>query len=264
MSTEHNPEDYVLVHRSKAKISRARKIVIGFMALGAVTAMASAGTFASFSATTTNDASFKTGRLVLSNTKQSGTSCFSSGTGVNGAEGDSVLDDNETTCDALFANNLKPGTTATAGVQLTNGSTGDYTGVLSLYSNSTCTNEKNDTGENAGSADLCGAVELYIQEVDSTYATPTSSCVFPFSAGSACNTSFTAGSDFISDFMSASGTFATRDTVAASLATGASKYFLVALKLGSAGGFSSTGVGLDNKYMNKKANLLLTWHLTEA
>jgi hypothetical protein len=64
--------------------------------------------------------------------------------------------------------------------------------------------------------------------------------------------------------MSASGTFATRDTVAASLATGASKYFLVALKLGSAGGFSSTGVGLDNKYMNKKANLLLTWHLTEA
>lgn len=255
--------DYVLVHKSKAKISRARKAVIGMMAIGAVAAIAGAGTFASFSATTTNDASFKTGRLVLSNTKQSGTACFSSGTGANNAEGDANLDENETTCDALFATNLKPGTTATAGVTLTNGSTGDYTGVLSIYSLSTCTNEKNDTNENAGSANLCDAAELYIQEyTDATFATPTGNCVWP-TMGTACDFS-PSGTDEFSDFLADNGTFATRQQLAATLATGSSKHYLVAVRLNSAGGFSATGIGLDNKYQNKKANLHLTWHLTEA
>ncbi|MCU1377235.1 MAG: putative phage protein [Acidimicrobiales bacterium] len=136
--TEQNPEDYVLVHKSKAKISRARKMVIGVMAIGAVAALANSGTFASFSASTTNDATFKTGTLILSNGVNAGTACFSS-KASNGGANDLDLDANDTSCDALFGANLVPGATPyTAIVTVRN--EGTSAGDLKVYAPAACQN----------------------------------------------------------------------------------------------------------------------------
>jgi predicted ribosomally synthesized peptide with SipW-like signal peptide len=137
--TEQNPEDYVLVHKRKAKISRARKMIIGVMAVGTVAALTGAGTFASFSASTTNDATFKTGTIVLTNKVASGNTCWSSKVdNSNAPANDPTLDVNDTTCDALFAANLLPGTSYTAVVQVRN--EGTTNGILKMFAPTPCTN----------------------------------------------------------------------------------------------------------------------------
>src|SRR5438094_267701 len=124
--------DYVLVPRRKLKLTRMRTMVVGFMAVAAVAAVAGAGTFASFSASTNNDASFNTGRIVLKNTKTSGTACFSDSSSASGAEDAANLDTNDNTnCDALFTSNLKPGDTATSTLTIEN--KGDFAGSLYLF-----------------------------------------------------------------------------------------------------------------------------------
>jgi predicted ribosomally synthesized peptide with SipW-like signal peptide len=258
--TDENLGDYVLVHRTKAKISRARKMVIGMMAVGAVAALTGAGTFASFSASTTNDASFKTGRLILSDKINTDAACFSTGTNKDAAiNTDANTDENDTDCEAFFANNLKPGDTATVQLTLKNESTSDYTGALSVFADSVCTNELNNPGI-GGSNSLCDGVHMAIQQYDATFTTP-GTCFFPASA--VCD--LDEANDRISNFTTSHNDFATeRLALGANLAAGDSRYLVISMKLGSAGGFSSTGIGLDNVYMNKKANLKLRFHLADA
>jgi predicted ribosomally synthesized peptide with SipW-like signal peptide len=147
VSTETPNEDYVLVHKSKLGISRARKFIMGTMAVGAVAAIAGAGTFASFSASTTNDASFKTGTLILSDQVGSGNTCFSSKVdNTNSPSNDADLDTNDTTCDALFSANLLPNAQTpsvgsniyTALVKVRN--EGTTSGTLYAFAPSVCAN----------------------------------------------------------------------------------------------------------------------------
>jgi predicted ribosomally synthesized peptide with SipW-like signal peptide len=133
MSTETPNEDYVLVHKSKVRISRARKFIMGTMAVGAVAAIAGAGTFASFSASTDNDATFQTATVILTNKTNTGANtCWSSNQdNASSPSLDADLDANGTTCDNLLSANLVPGTTYTTYLKLSN--QGNQTGTLKLF-----------------------------------------------------------------------------------------------------------------------------------
>jgi predicted ribosomally synthesized peptide with SipW-like signal peptide len=149
MSTETPNEDYVLVHKSKVRISRARKFVMGTMAIGAVAAITGAGTFASFSASTDNDATFQTATVILTNKTSTGNVCWSSNDDNTTPALDTNLDANGTTCDSLLTANLVPGTAYTTYLKLSN--EGNATGDLKLFDNaggcSGSINDNNGTNE---------------------------------------------------------------------------------------------------------------------
>jgi predicted ribosomally synthesized peptide with SipW-like signal peptide len=281
VTTEHDQGDYVLVHKSKAKISRARKMIIGVMAIGAVAAMTGAGTFASFNASTTNDATFKTGRIILSNAVNGGQTCFSSGTAAGQTStSDAVLDENTTTCDLFFTGPIRPGDVATANVDLVNSST--YTNA-NLYarqpsSSSTCvTSSINDaTFDAIGSGNLCGAVRIAIQEFsDAGFTTPLSSCAYPYNSAAACDVvngvagvKQTAMSSFPAGFASlpganVPGTPNSNGNLGAFAASVTARHYQVQYYLPS-NGFTATGFAADNQYQNLKAALTIKWLIQDA
>jgi predicted ribosomally synthesized peptide with SipW-like signal peptide len=242
--------------------SSVRKWVVTALVVGAAATIAGAGTFASFSASTSNNGNvFSTGRIELSNTKQAGTTCVSGHTGPGGAA-QASLDTNDNTCDSLINLTLaKPGGAAQEGrVALAN--TGDYNGLLQLFvPGAGCTNAT--VASPAGSGNLCNKLEVYIQETNSTYTTPVASCVFPFNAGAACNTSFSAASDSLADLASSATPAAPKPTTPITINTGVTKYFVVKVSFPSAG-FDVNGNGADNAFQNRSAAFGLTWRLQEA
>jgi predicted ribosomally synthesized peptide with SipW-like signal peptide len=267
MSSGRNLErsdEMVLVPARTLRMSRIRKAIVGVSLLGTVGVLAGTGTFASFSASTTNSGNvFSTGKLELSNTKQSGTACLSGYSGPGTGSPQSNLDSNgNSSCDTLFNLTLNsPGDTATANLAIAN--TGNYDGKLQFWLANGCQNQTVATP--AGSSNLCGKLEVYIQEMtSSSYATPTSSCVFP-AAGSACNTSWSASSDSLTDLATAATASSPFPGTALDLPkTGATtRYFQIKLNFGDVG-FDANGNGLDNAYQNRRAAFDLVWRLQEA
>jgi predicted ribosomally synthesized peptide with SipW-like signal peptide len=274
---EHNSGDYVLVHKNKAKISRARKFIIGTMMVGAVAAIAGAGTFASFSASTTNEASFSTARMAISNNTTCVTPAGVAASGVASAD----VDTNNTVCDALFPNPLKPGEGATKNVAIKN--VGDVAGDLYLYATALCTKTVNLATYDMGTAtNLCSRVVMSVEDTD------TNTCLYPAGAGACAelgqNTPTT--QSFL-DF-STNKQFANKITVKSNLATTTTQnvavrvYWLktvgttacsLVIPGGSAtddvpagtpngdGFVDATGQGCDNPYMNQKANLNFRWQI---
>lgn len=287
MNTEHNPEDYVLVHKTKAKLSRARKMVIGVMAVGAVSALAGAGTFASFSASTTNDGVFRTGRLVLSNSVDNGNVCFSSGTAANNvATGDATLDENDTNCSTLFSNDLRPGQAATANVAVSNDSNSSYVnGALFFFgtdedgdADGICDSTANDSTFEAspgtpetGSGNICEAIEITVQELVS--GNPTNRCIFPENDAAACpdiaskaaNAALTASAALTNLDLNFSGaTVSNTDPlyVGPLQRGGTDRVFRINVRMKD-NGFTSTGLGQDNVYQNLKPDVKLRWLLQD-
>jgi hypothetical protein len=221
-------------------MTKTRKILLGLLLLGVTGTAIGAGTFASFSASTTNQTStFATGTLVLTNKVASGSVCSSATGGVdtNANAG----------CDVIFSGltNLKPGSTpATADLTIANG--GTLTPSALQYALTGCTPDDASGTSVHGSGDPCTAVEVYIQEYDSGFAAPTNSCVFPANGSTPCNTSFSAASDALSN-LSTSAT-----TITGGLAT--SRYFRIGVQLGSSAGNSMQG---------RKADFSFTWSIVQ-
>jgi hypothetical protein len=262
MSSNHTPnqDGYVLVPVRKMKMSRLRKGLVGVVALGAAAAI-SAGTFASFSATTTNANNvFSTGQIELGNTKQSGTQCLSGYTGPGTGSPQADLDDNDNaTCDSLISLTLrKPGDTANGRVSLAN--TGDYNGLLKFWLNG-CTDGTVATP--AGSGELCDKLEVYVQEYNAAFDTPTATCVFPESAVAACNSSWSASDDSIDDLAAFATSAAPAPTAGIALNTSVTKHYQVSVRFAN-GGFDGNGNGVDNLYQNRSINFAMTWRLQEA
>src|SRR3954447_20209888 len=94
-------------------MSKLRKILFAVAAFGGVATAVGAGTFASFTASTSNAAStFQTGTLVLSNQKASATACLSTGGSTTDTNANAA-------CDQPFAVTLaKPGDTANVDITL--------------------------------------------------------------------------------------------------------------------------------------------------
>ena len=277
-----NPEapqgDYVLVPAKKAKISRARKGIIGMMVMGAVVALGGAGSFASFTAETTNDATFSTARLVLSSSTGSGT-CFSAGQpGDTATQNAANTDTNRNTgCDALFPNFVEPGNTSTAGLELSNENS-TIAGALAVYTDGGCVDAILE-GPNAGSDTLCDDIQFKIQRADATY-TPQgagdASCVYPTNC-------VTVGAGTLAGFAAGATGFAAADTVVASFGdsdnTEEVQHVLITMALphgadtdgaaaGCAGDFvdelSNNGTGCDNVYMDREAQFNLIWRLVQG
>jgi predicted ribosomally synthesized peptide with SipW-like signal peptide len=267
MSSARNlqrPDGMVLVPARTLRMSRIRKAIVGVSLLGAVGVLAGTGTFASFSASTTNAGNvFSTGKLELSNAKQSGTACLSGYSGPGTGSPQSNLDSNgNSSCDTLFNLTLsRPGDTATANLAI--GNTGSYDGELQFWLANGCQNQTVATP--AGSSNLCGKLEVYVQEMNSSYTTPTSSCVFPAAAGTACNTGWSASSDSLTDLATAATASTPFPSTPLSLPnTGTTtRYFQIKLRFGDLG-FDANGNGLDNAYQNRRAAFDLVWRLQEA
>jgi predicted ribosomally synthesized peptide with SipW-like signal peptide len=248
------------------KIARRRRLVLrrwilGVLGAGAVFAAASAGTFASFSASTSNTGNvFSTGKLELSNTKPGGTACVSGYTGTGTGAPSASLDANDNLgCDALMNLALRrPGDTAQGRLALAN--TGDYDGLLQFWLDG-CTNSTVATP--AGSGNLCDKLEVYVQEYDSTYSTPVASCVFPFDAGAACSSSWSAATDSLTDLATAATAASPEPATPIALAKSSTRYFQVSVRFAS-GGFDANGNGVDNQYQNRRAAFDLRWRLQEA
>lgn len=243
--------------------SGMRKWVIGAVFAGALATVAGAGTFASFSASTSNPNNvFSTGRVQLSNTKQAGTACLSGYTGTGTGSQQSTLDANSNgSCDALIDLALqKPGSIATGKLALAN--TGDYDGKLQFWvSGAGCSSTTVATP--AGSGDLCSKLEVYIQETDSTYTSTTPTCAYPFSATAACDTSWSAAGDALSDLAATATATAPQPSAGMTLNKTATRYYKVSLRFPD-GGFDAAGNGNDNAFQNRRASFDLSWRLQEG
>lgn len=264
----HPDEEYVLVPRKRIKLSRMRKGIIGAMLVGSVAALTGAGTFASFSATTSNDAAFKTIRVALQNNTSS-TTCLSpaAATGGTGTINAAIDTNDATGCGELFPTALAAGVNTTATVDVKN--VGDNAGNLYVFAPAACTVAAANTSFNTGSGthgtngQLCGQVVFTLHNgVD---------CLWPSQSG-ACPTLGDSATTTFQSFAS-TATFGAKITAASSLAVNATKSFTVVARLkqitgctadsdtdSNNDGFTDNkGIGCDNKFQNEKATMSFRW-----
>ena len=144
-----------------------------------------AGTFASFSATTTNaGSSFASGTLILNDNSPTQAACLSTTSGAGGTPTQAQVDANVGSCSAAFTlATRKPGDSSTATIILSNtGSTDSSTGGTNVvvYGSAACADTL--SGSVNGSGSMCGAVQTYIQE-----NTPVAACRYGKGASGVIN-----------------------------------------------------------------------------
>ena len=147
-----------------------------------------AGTFASFSATTTNaGSSFASGTLVLNDNSPTQASCLST---VSASPTTGQVDANANSCSAAFTlATKKPGDSSTAAITITNtGTTDASTGGTNVvvYGSAAC--QDGLSGSVNGSGSLCGAVQTYIQQ-----SSPVALCRYGKGASGVINVAVTTG-----------------------------------------------------------------------
>jgi hypothetical protein len=221
--------------------------LLALMATGAA-----AGTWASFTASTTNTGTFATGALVLSDKVGSGTACLSIGA-------DPFIDSNaNAACGALLAVDLaKPGDSASAAVVLEN--VGNIAASsLQAHTATPCATTDSPSTSFNGVADICSAVQLTIQ----SYASQ-GNLDADIAAGGTCLYGADGDHDGACDGFSAATTLATFATDYPS--------FSNALPLGaipaSAPRYYRLSVRLDptvgNSAMGRRATFGITWRMVQ-
>lgn len=229
-------------------MTRLRGALVALVLIGSLTNVAATGTFASFTAATTNPSStFQTGTIVLSNTKAGGGTCFSYGADP------SAIESNANTCDALFsfAPNQVPGTDATVNLTLTADGTVDAS-AFELHVSTPCTSA-DDGGAFHGAGDLCDALRTTIQETDADFQ-PLACRFDTDSAGSACDTG--EGAPTLATLTSTHGP--TTPLALGTLPSGTSRWFQVRVALPN-----DPTPGADNAFMGKQASWGLSWVLEQ-
>lgn len=227
-------------------LSLTKKILVSLLGLGVVGSLVGMGTFASFTAQTTNPSNtFATGTLVLSNKVDSVSACLSTGAGTTT---DTNINANCTTLVALT--NKKPGDTATtANITIKNEGSLDAS-ALKVFENAVCVTVNDPARPYNGTGDVCDSLNFYIQEYNSTFATPTSSCVYPVNASASCSFN---SSNTVKTFRTSYNSSSTGLSLG-SLTTGSSKYYQIAVQLDS---------GAGNAYQGRQATFDLTWYLAQ-
>src|SRR5262249_43506672 len=165
-------------------MSVTRKLVLTAAILMLLAAGLGFGSFATFNAETDNAGNvFAHGTLVLSNTKQGGVACLSTG----GGSTDTNVNPN---CDQLFNLTVKkPGDSGTANLTLKNVGSLDASSFV-VFSPS-CTPADASGESYHGTGNPCSAVQLYVQQwSDSSFTTPLA-CLYGAATGSTCNFSDT-------------------------------------------------------------------------
>ena len=223
-----------------------KKLLVAVMLMATVGTLAG-GTLATFNAQTANPSNaFSTGTLVLANTLNSGSVCYSAGASSGTISNNNV----NGSCDsAAFASTAKPGDSATAKVILQN--SGDLAAAtLKLYM-AACTNA-NNTETWHGTGNPCSSLYLYVEEDDATWTAK--SCLYGTASGSSCVFQ-DPGSSTISNFQTSHSSSASALVIPNGLAAGASRYFKIGLMLPSAA---------DNSYQGRQATFDLTWYLNQT
>jgi hypothetical protein len=226
-------------------MSKKRKILVTSAVLLVLAAGLGFGSFATFNAQTNNAGNvFAHGTIVLSNTKQGGIACLSTG-------GGNTNTNVNTGCDQLL--NLpvkKPGDSGTANLTLKN--VGSLNATTFKVFAPTCTNA-NATGESYnGTGSPCTNVQLYIQQwTDNTFTT-TSSCLYGGATGNTCN---------FSDVTKTLGAFSTTYnsssnglSIGSGLNAGASAYITIGVQSPSSA---------DNTYQGRQATMDIDWYIAQ-
>ncbi|HVW33488.1 MAG TPA: hypothetical protein VHL53_13190 [Acidimicrobiia bacterium] len=231
------------------KLNLRQKVLLSIGVVAGIAALAGAGTFATFTAQTSNPTNtFANGTLVLSNQVGGNTACLSTGGGTT--------DVNDHTCDTLFSLSVKaPGDSSTADLTLKNeGSLG--ASALEVFS-AACT-DANAAGENFhGTGSPCGKVQFYVQQYsDDTFTTP-SACLYGGSPDAGVSCDFSDAAKTLSAFVSAypdvdHGLDAGPLTKVSGAAP--STWIRVGVKLPD---------DADNTYQGRSASLALNWHITQ-
>jgi predicted ribosomally synthesized peptide with SipW-like signal peptide len=230
--------------------------VIGVIAVAA----GGGGTFASFSAETTNPGNtFASGTLYLHDTPNGGTMCTSesatTGPNFNVNPGDGSNGDN---CAALFsAKNLANGAT-TATIALKNAGTINSSDLKLSVPSCSWSDNSGVTGSSTTFVTIpanCNGVYFTVQETGSTYAVPGSDvyCALgPSTTVPACdapdNTRTLGGTSSLTQLLTASGANAT-------LAANATRYYVIKV--------DPSGVGTNNALQNLKLTFSLAFHIDQ-
>ena len=230
------------------KLSLNQKVLLSMGVVAAIGALAGAGTFAMFTAQTTNpDNVFANGTLVLSNTVDTGQACLSTG------GGNTDLNENDG-CDTAFDLSVRaPGDSDTTNLTLKNEGTIDAA-ALKLYSG-LCTDDDAEDEEFHGTGSPCGKVQLYVQQWSDDDFTVPLDCLY--GGETVANTC---------DFSNAAKTLATFVSDHTDLGEGLSAGPLEALG-GNDTARITIGVQLpsdaNNTFQGRAASLSLNWHITQ-
>src|SRR5256885_11099217 len=152
------------------KLSFRRKVLLSLGVVAGIGALAGAGTFATFTAQTTNPNNiFADGTLVLSNTVNSGSACLSTGGGNTDSNANAA-------CDVAFDLSVqKPGDSDTEDLTLQN--VGSLA-ASALNTFGTCT-DGNSSGETYhGTGNPCSAVQFYVQQWADSGHVAVSHCLY--------------------------------------------------------------------------------------
>lgn len=224
--------------------TRRKQVFLSTGVVLAVAAVIGLGTMASFTAQTKNPNNvFANGTLVLSNTKQGGTACLSTGGGTT----DTNANDN---CDTLLNLTVrKPGDSGTANLTLKNEGSLDAS-VFKLFS-AACTNGDASAESYHGTGSPCSKVQLYVQEWSDSGFSTASSCVY--GGGTATTCDFTDPAKTLSAFQSSFNSSANGVDLGA-LSAGSSNYYTIGVKLPA---------DADNTYQGRQATIDFTWFASE-
>jgi predicted ribosomally synthesized peptide with SipW-like signal peptide len=235
-----NAPDYTSrPERSRRRAPRWLLLAIAVLLLGG----AGVGTYASFSASTSNNATFATGSLVLSNSVNGAAACLSD---IGG-----VTDENiNANCDAVFSLSVrKPGDAATANIDLVNTGTLDAA-VFKVHTGAACA-AANASGESYhGTGNPCASVRFWIQEFTTAGRTVAQQCWYGGNEG-AGNTCSYSGTRTLAHFSTTYPDWSTGIGLG-TFTSGATRYFRVGVELDSAAG---------NSLQGRAANLDLSWRM---
>jgi hypothetical protein len=228
------------------KLSFPKKVLLSLGVVAGIGALAGAGTFATFTAQTTNPTNtFANGTLVLSNTVDGGSACLSTAGGTTDSNVNAA-------CDTLFSLAVKaPGDSSTADLTLEN--VGSLAASALKVFSASCTDGDAAGEAYHGTGSPCGTVQLYIQQYSDAFTTP-SACLYGGANGASC--------DFSDTGKTLSAFVAAHPDLAGGLSAGT---------LEESGGADTTWVRIgvqlpstaDNTLQGRSASLAFNWHITQ-
>jgi predicted ribosomally synthesized peptide with SipW-like signal peptide len=239
---------------------RMKQYLMLLTVIGIVAIASGSGTFASFSAQTTNPGNtFAAGTLYLHDTPNGGTTCTSESAttspNFNVNPGDGSNGDN---CAALFSADLSNGAT-TANIALANAGSIDSSDLKLSAPSCSWGDNFAATGTHSTFISVpanCNGVYFTVQETDSSYSVPSSDayCALgPSSAphtdcGAPDNTRTLGGTSSLTQLLTSGGANAT-------IAHGTTRYYVITV--------DPTSVGTGNALQNLKLTFSMAFHIDQ-
>jgi predicted ribosomally synthesized peptide with SipW-like signal peptide len=221
---------------------RIKQYLMLLTVIGLVSIASGSGTFASFSAETTNAGNtFATGTIVLSNTVNAGTACLSTG-------GGSTDTNINAACTALFNSTVKkPGDSYVAD-QLDLKNAGSLAATTLTLASSSCTTSDAAGQTYHGTGNLCPLLDVYVQEwTSNTYATPSHCWYGGAIVANTCD--FSDNTKTLTALNTASPL-----TITGGMSAGADRYFTIGIELDPLA---------TNTVQGRSATADLTWHVDQ-